>query len=131
MYYVGEQIEFQLNGQIAFETGTITNILDSAFVSNNDTIKFNSVNIINIRNKRASTIVDAAAPVFITAGVVLLTIDFINRGLIQGDSYTWDSGIGKVSAALVVSGALIILLKKNKINLKENGWWRLRKAVIY
>ena len=131
MYYVGEQVEYQLTNSKSFESGAITNILDSAFVANSDTISFSSVATVNIRNKRESTIVDAAGPVLISAGVVLLAIDAINRGLIQEGGYTWDSGIGNTSAALITTGALIIILKKNKVKLKENGWWRLRKAAIY
>ncbi len=131
MYYVGEQIEYQLNGSKSLERGILTNILDSAFVSNIDTVQFSAINTINIRNKRESGIVDAAGPVLISAGVVLLAIDAINRGLIQEVGYTWDSGIGTTSVVLVTTGALIMILKKNKINLKENGWWRLRKAEIY
>lgn len=131
MYYVGEQVNYQLNNSKSFERGAITNILDSAFVTNSDTIYFSSVATVNISNKRESTIVDAAGPVLISAGVVLLAIDVINRGLVQEGGYTWDSGIGTTSIALVSAGALIILLKKNKVSLKENGWWRLRKAAIY
>jgi len=131
IYYVGEQIYYQLNNSKAFESGAITNILDSAFVANSDTIPFSSVASINIRSQRESTIVDAAGPVLISAGVVLLAIDAINRGLVQEGGYTWDSGVGTTSLALVTAGALIILLKKNKVSLKEKGWWRLRKAAIY
>ncbi len=131
IYYVGEQIEYKLSNKEAFEVNIVTNILDSAFVSNNDTIKFSAISTININNKRKSGIVDAAGPVLISAGVVLLAIDAINRGLIQEGGYTWDTGIGTASIALVTTGALIILFKKNKVNLKENGWWRLRQAAVY
>ena len=131
IYYIGEQINYQIEGQKTFESSLITNILDSGFVANNDTIPFSSLTSINIKNRRESGIVDAAGPILISAGVVLLAIDAINRGLVQEGGYTWDAGIGTTSAVLVTTGALIILLKKNKVNLKENGWWRLRKAAIY
>lgn len=131
IYNLGEQIEYQTTKENTFDIGVVTNILDSAFVSNSDTIPFSSISTINIRNKRESSIIDAAGPVLISAGVVLLAIDAINRGLIQEGGYTWDSGVGTTSVALVTTGALILLLKKNKINLKEDGWWRLRKAAIY
>lgn len=131
MYYIGEQINYQLLGQKTFESSLVTNILDSGFVANNDTISFSTISSVNIKNKRKLTIVDAAGPVLISAGVILFAIDAINRGIVQEGGYTWDSGIGTTSAILVTTGALIIILKKNKVNLKENGWWRLRKAAIY
>ena len=131
IYYIGEQINLQVLDQKEFQSSLITNILDSGFVANNDTIPFSSLASVNIQNKRESGIVDAAGPILIASGVVLLAIDAINRGLVQEGGYTWDSGIGTTSAVLVTTGALIIILKKNKVNLKENGWWRLRKAAIY
>lgn len=131
LYYVGQQIEYQLSGHKSFERSIVTNILDSAFVSYSDTIQFSSINSINIKNNRESGIVSAAGPVLISAGVILLAIDAINRGLVQEGGYEWDSGIGATSALLVTTGALIMTLKKDKIKLKEDGWWRLRKASIY
>ncbi len=131
IYYVGEQIEYRLPSQKSYNQGVVSNILDSAFVASSDTIRFSSISNINIRNKRESGIVNTAGPVLITAGVVLLAIDVINRGLVQNDGYTWDAGVGTTSAVLVTTGALIMILKKDKISLKEKGWWRLRKAEIY
>lgn len=131
IYYVGEQIEYQLDRNKSFDKNTITDIIDSAFISMNDTIPFSSINRLNIKNKKETGLVNSAGPVLISAGVVLLSIDAINRGLIQEGGYTWDSGIGTTSAILVTTGALILILNKNKISLKESGWWRLRKAAIY
>lgn len=131
IYYVGEQIEYKMPNSDSYNRGVLTNILDSAFVVQTDTIMFSSVKSVNINNKRKSNIINAAGPVLITAGVVLLAIDVINRGLIQDGGYTWDAGIGATSTALVATGALIIILKKNKISLNRKGWWRLRKAEIY
>lgn len=130
VYYTGQQIEYQLVGHKSFNRSTITNILDSSIVTNNDTISFSVINTINVKNKREAGIVSAAGPVLISAGVVLLAIDAINRGLVQEGGYTWDSGIGATSAILVTTGALIMVLKKNKKSVKENGWWRLRKVAI-
>lgn len=131
LYYVGQQIEYQLVDHKSFDVSILTNILDSGFVSNNDTIQFSTINTINIKGKRESGIVNAAGPVLITAGVVLVAIDAINRGLVQDGGYTWDSSIGTTSAILVTTGALIMILKKDKINVKPDSWWRLRKATIY
>jgi len=130
-YNIGEKIYFQQKGHDSPENAILTNILDSAFVANNDTIPFNSIKMVHIGNKRESNLLTTAGPILISAGVVILAIDYINRGLIQEGGYTWDSGIGVTSAALVTSGALIILLRKNKKKISENGWWRLRKASIY
>jgi hypothetical protein len=131
LYYVGQQIEYQLEDQKSYDRSILTNILDSAFVINSDTIEFSTINSVNIRNKREPNIISAAGPVLISAGVVLLAIDAINRGIVQEGGYTWDSSIGTTSAILVTAGALILILKKNKISLKEKGWWRLRKVAIY
>lgn len=131
VYNIGEQINYQLVGQKSIETSLITNILDSAIVSNNDTIHFSTIKMVNIGSKRESTILTTAGPMLVAAGVVILAIDFINRGLIQEGGYTWDTGIGVASTALIASGALIMVLRKNKKNITENGWWRLRKAEIY
>ena len=130
VYHTGQQIEYQLAEHKSFERNTITNILDSALVTNNDTISFSEISTVNVKSKRETGIVSAAGPVLISAGVVLLAIDAINRGLIQEGGYTWDSGIGATSAILVTTGALIMVLKKDKKNVKENGWWRLRKVAI-
>ncbi len=131
VYHIGQQLNYQLQGHKSFESSLITNILDSAFVTNNDTIPFSTIKMVNISNKREAGILTTAGPILISAGVIILAIDIINRGLIQDGDYSWDSGIGVTSAALVTSGALIMILKKNKKNLSDNGWWRLRKAEIY
>jgi len=131
VFNLGQEINYQIAGNKSMEKRLLTNILDSAFVSYNDTIPFNTIKMVNIGNKREAGILNTAGPILITAGVVILAIDFINRGIVQDDGYTWDSGIGVTSAALVTSGALIIFLRKNKKNISEKGWWRLRKAEIY
>jgi len=130
-YNIGEKIYFQQKGHDSPENAMLTNILDSAFVANNDTIPFNSIKMVHIGSKREPGILTTAGPVLISAGIVILAIDYINRGIVQDGGYTWDSGIGVTSAALVTSGALIILLRKNKKKISKNGWWRLRKASIY
>ncbi len=131
VFNIGEQINYQLVGQKTKEMRLLTNILDSAFVVNNDTIPFSTISMVNIGNKRQSGILTTAGPILIYAGVIILAVDFINRGLVQEGEYTWDSGIGLTSAALVTSGALIMVLRKNKKKIGSNGWWRLRKATIY
>ncbi len=131
VYNLGQQIDFQLKGHKSIEHKMLTNISDSAFISNNDTIPFNSVKLIHIGNKRKSGIASTAGPGLVAAGALIVAIDAINRGLIQDGGYTWDTGVGATSAALVTSGSLIMILKKNKKNLSENSWWRLRKAEIY
>ncbi|MCF6351752.1 MAG: hypothetical protein L3J06_01970 [Cyclobacteriaceae bacterium] len=131
VYHAGQQISYQLKGHKSMNQRLVTGISDSAFVANNDTILFSTVKMVHIGNKRESGLLTTAGPILISAGVIILAIDVINRGLIQDGDYTWDSGIGTTSAALVSSGALIILLRKNKKNLSSNGWWRLRKAAIY
>ncbi len=131
VYNIGEQINYQLVGQKTMKMSLLTNILDSAFVVNNDTIPFSAIKTVNIGNKRERGILSTAGPILISAGVIILAIDFINRGIVQEGDYTWDSGIGVTSATLITSGALIILLRKNKKNLSSKGWWRLRKATIY
>jgi len=131
VYHIGQQINYQLIGHKSMEQSLLTAILDSAFVTRNDTILFKSVKKIHIGNKRELSILSTAGPILISAGVIILAIDIINRGLVQDGGYTWDSSIGVASAALITSGALIILLRKNKKNLSSKGWWRLRKATIY
>ncbi len=131
IYYVGQQIEYQLTGYKSFNRNLITGILDSAFVSHTDTVRFASITKVSIKHKREAGIIGAAGPALISAGVILLAIDIINRGLVQGGDYSLDSGIGTVSAILATTGALIMVLKKDKKKLGERGWWRLRKAEIY
>jgi len=130
-YNIGEQINYQLLGGESSETSILTNILDSAVVFNNDTILFSSFKMVNIGNKRESNILTTAGPILISAGVVIFAIDFINRGLVQEGGYTWDSGIGITSTALITTGALIMILRKNKKKISDKKWWRLRKAEIY
>ncbi len=131
VYHIGQQINYQIEGKKGMEQRILTHILDSAFITHNDTIPFSTIKMVHIGHKRESGLLTTAGPVLIMAGVAILAIDVINRGLIQDGDYTWDSGIGVASAALVTSGALIMVLRKNKKNLSNNGWWRLRKAVIY
>lgn len=131
IYYIGQKIEYQLIDQKSYDRNLITTILDSAFVSRRDTIPFSSIHAINIKNKRNAGIINTAGPTLIIAGASLLAIDAINRGLIQEGGYTWDTGIGTASTILVTIGALIMVLKKDRIILNNKGWWRLRKADIY
>lgn len=129
VYYIGEPIEYQLKGSKQFNKGVLTNFLDNAFIANNDTISFSSISKINIKPKRKVGLQNTAGPMLIAAGAVILSIDFLNRSLLQDGGYYWDTGIGTTSLALVATGGLIILLQKNKKPL--DGWWRLRKAAIY
>ncbi|MCB0495210.1 MAG: hypothetical protein KDC79_03690 [Cyclobacteriaceae bacterium] len=129
VYYMGETIEYRLKGQKEFTSDQITNILDSAFVTQSDSIPFKSIDRINIKPKRRATLLNVAGPYLIIAGLGLTAIDLINRGVVQGGDASWDSSIGTISGILVGTGALVMILQKNKIPL--DGWWRLRKVSVY
>ncbi len=131
VYYIGQSITYREKNATEFEYGTITNLLDSAFTVANDTVLFKNVAQVNISNKRHSPLLAMAGPTLISAGVVLLAIDVINRGIVQGGGYTWEPAIGTASVALVTAGGLILLLKKNKKKLGDKAWWRLRKVEVY
>lgn len=130
VYYMGETIEYQLKGEKTFNSERITNILDSAFVAYNDTVSFKAVERINIKPKRKASLLNIAGPSLIIAGLGYLAIDQINKGIVQGGGgSTWDSSVATTSFIIAGTGALIIVLQKNKVPL--SGWWRLRKVNVY
>lgn len=129
VYYLGEDIEYLLKGQQVYDSERITHILDSAFVTQSDTIPFKTIDKINIKSKRKSSLLNAAGPSLIIAGLGFLAIDQINRGIVQGGGSSWDSSVATTSFILAGTGALLIILKKNKVPL--DGWWRLRKVSVY
>lgn len=129
VYYVGEEIEFRRPGEKDFSNVRITQILDSAFVAHNDSIPFKSIDRINIKSKREPGIVNSAGPILIIAGLGYFAIDQINRGIVQSGGSSWDSSVATTSGIIAGTGALIMILRKNKIPM--DGWWRLRKVSIY
>lgn len=129
VYYMGENIEYLLKGQKVYESDRVTNILDSAFVVQSDTIPFKSIEKINVKSKRKASLLTVAGPSLIIAGLGYLVIDQINRGIVQSGGSSWDSSVATTSFIIAGTGALIIILQKNKVPL--DGWWRLRKVSVY
>lgn len=129
VYYVGEEIQYKLPGEKDFRSARITQILDSAFVTHNDSIPFRSIDKINIKSQRKPGLLSAAGPMLIIAGLGYFAIDQINQGVVQGGGSSIDSSVVTASAIISGTGAMIMILRKNKVPL--GGWWRLRKVSIY
>ena len=109
----GDAVRIRLKSEDNFIKGTITGIHKDFLMIDRDTIYIKKVCAIDLRNHPNSNfrLVDAGTK-FMMAGTVLVIADLINSGNVS-------PGIGITSAALVISGAVLVILNNDIYKIKK------------
>ncbi|HEX9648998.1 MAG TPA: hypothetical protein VGA21_00440 [Cyclobacteriaceae bacterium] len=128
-YYIGSEINYRLNGEDFFRTGTIADLADSIIVFDYAFFPIENINAININDTRTRRISARGYPVtLIVAGVVLFLGDLFNETVVSGNEASLNKGVTIASGALAGTGFLLMFVKSDIKKLTKN--WRLRVVDI-
>jgi hypothetical protein len=120
-YNQGDFIRYSISKPKNFKYDQIVELTDTTIITRNDTIPYYKVKLIDTQGELQSGITLRKIGYFsITAGVILPLADLINVELVQDQesSYSLDRGVGITSAALITTGAALLLIKKPYLKLQ-------------
>ena len=128
-YFIGSEINYRLNGENFFRTGTIVDLEDSVIVFDYAFFSIGNINAVNIKDSRSGRISARGYPVtLMVAGVVLFLGDLFNETVVSGNEASLNNGVTIASGALVGTGFLLMFVKSDIKKLTRN--WRLRVVDI-
>lgn len=120
-YNQGDFIRYSTGKPKNFKYDQIVELTDTTIITRNDTIPYYKVKLIDTQGELQSGITLRKIGYFsIVAGVILPLADLINVELVQDheSSYSLDRGVGITSAALITTGAALLLIKKPYLKLQ-------------
>lgn len=118
-YREGNYLIYKQKGELDFFTDRITQFADSTIVLENNIIRLDQIEIVNISNafSNRSPLLRSAEDLLPAAGYGLLAIDLFNNSVIEGNPFTFDNGTTFSSAALVLTGYSLKWMRRKKVDL--------------
>ena len=113
--YPGDEIVFKLKGDPSVKRSYVNNLFKGAVQTHRDSIPFHQIERIYFKR---SAFYNRVGQGLVILGAGLFVIDQVNVGLIQGDGFSFDSGVSKTTVASVGVGLPMMLIKKKSQKLK-------------
>ncbi len=120
-YRPGDFLKYKQKGREFFYNDRITEFADSTIVLENNIIRIDQIEIINVANafSNRSPMLRSAETLLPIAGYGLLAIDLFNNSVIEGNKFTLDDGTTATSAALVLTGYTLKWIRRKKVDLRK------------
>lgn len=120
-YRPGDYLNYKQKGRNTFYNDRITEFADSTIVLENNILRINQIDVINVSNafSNRSRLLRSAEDVLPIMGYGLLAIDLFNNSVIDGNPFTFDEGTTVSSGALVLAGYSLKWMRRKKVDLRK------------
>ncbi|RAV97785.1 hypothetical protein [Pseudochryseolinea flava] len=120
----GDLIRYSLSDRKQFRLERIVELTDTTIITNNDTVPYYKIMLVDIGAQRKITIREIGFNA-ILAGLLLPLADMINVGIVQDEKYEFSRGVGITSATLITVGALMYILDRPYFKLGHRNRIRI------
>lgn len=118
---VGDPFIYKLYNDETVYRDQLVGVSDSTFQLTYETLKPEDVQVVY---KNEANFMDAFSGYLIAGGAILVAIDFVNIRIVQDADFEPSSGIFIVGGAMVGTGLIYRLLRRNKYRLDKR--WEMR-----
>jgi len=118
-YRPGNYLVYLQKGNTQFFRDRITEFADSTIVLENNILRLNQIETINVSSafSNRAPIWRGVEDILPAVGVGYLALDLFNNTIIDGNSFTLDEGVTTTSGALVLAGFGLKWMRRKKIDL--------------
>jgi hypothetical protein len=115
--YPGDEFVYRLKNSKSIKRTYVNNLSDTSVVTHRDTVPFYKIDRIYAQRITRGNIMGTA---LVFGGAALFLIDQLNVSVLQGNDFSFDRGISRVSIAGLAIGLPLMLIKKKsqKLNYK-------------
>ena len=123
-FEIGDLIRYSLSDHKHFRQERVIELTDTTIITDNDTVAYYKVMLVDIGPQRKITIREIGFNVM-AAGILLPIADLINVGVVQDEEYDFSSGIVLTAATLFTTGAIMYILDKPYFKLGHRNKLRI------
>jgi len=113
--YPGDDIVYRLKGSKTIKRTYVNNLSDTAVVTHRDTVAFASIDRLYFRQ---SGFHNTVGTLLVAGGVGYFFIDQVNQVVVQGNEFSTDNSVTRVSVGALAAGLPMMLIHKKSQRLR-------------
>ena len=117
-FFPGDEFIYKMEGVDVFFKDRIVDFADSTIILGNNLLHLSQLVEVDVRNSNSnrSDFLRYMESLLPAIGYGYLALDFVNIGIINGESYKMDSGVASFTTTMLVTGYGLRLMRRKFLN---------------